>query len=61
VKRYLGIDYGTKRVGLAISDPLGITARPLDVVPRVDIVPTIRALVEAESIGGNWAHRRVCR
>ncbi|MDX1468657.1 MAG: Holliday junction resolvase RuvX [Acidimicrobiia bacterium] len=30
--RYLGVDYGTKRVGLAISDGLGITARPLEVV-----------------------------
>jgi putative Holliday junction resolvase len=34
VTRYLGIDYGTKRVGLALSDGLGITARPLEVVPR---------------------------
>ena len=28
VSRCLGVDYGTKRVGLAISDSLGITARP---------------------------------
>ena len=27
--RYLGIDVGTKRVGVAISDPLGLTARGL--------------------------------
>ncbi len=26
MKRYLGIDYGTVRVGLALSDPLGIIA-----------------------------------
>ena len=26
--RYLGIDYGEKRLGIAISDPLGITAQP---------------------------------
>ena len=30
----LGIDYGTRRVGLAISDALGLTARPLEVVSR---------------------------
>ncbi len=35
--RFLGIDYGTKRVGLAISDGLGMTARPLEVVPRAKV------------------------
>ena len=30
MKRVLGIDYGDVRVGLAISDPLGITAQGLD-------------------------------
>ena len=28
--RILGIDYGEKRIGLAISDPLGITAQGLE-------------------------------
>ena len=27
--RYLGIDYGEKRVGIAISDPTKIIAQPL--------------------------------
>ena len=26
--RYVGIDYGTKRIGLAVSDPLGSVASP---------------------------------
>lgn len=30
MKRVLGIDYGDVRVGLAVSDPLGITAQGLD-------------------------------
>lgn len=30
MKRILGIDYGDVRVGLAISDPLGITAQGID-------------------------------
>lgn len=29
--RILGIDYGTKRVGLAISDPLGMLSTPLSI------------------------------
>lgn len=32
--RYLAIDYGERRVGLAVSDPLGITARGLETVER---------------------------
>lgn len=35
--RILGIDYGKKRTGMAISDPLGITAQPL---------PTIQGLTD---------------
>ncbi len=31
--RVLGIDYGTVRVGLAISDPTGIIAQPVQYVP----------------------------
>ena len=30
MKRILGVDYGDVRVGLAISDELGITAQGLD-------------------------------
>jgi putative Holliday junction resolvase len=32
--RILALDYGSRRVGLAISDPLGLTAQPLAAVPR---------------------------
>jgi putative pre-16S rRNA nuclease len=30
--RVLGLDYGARRIGVAISDPLGITAQPLTTV-----------------------------
>ncbi len=48
--RYLGIDYGTKRVGLAISDGLGLTARPLEVVPRHEIIGRVRDLVSTYDV-----------
>ena len=48
--RYLGIDYGTKRVGLAISDGLGLTARPLEVVPRSEILARIEDLVSTYAV-----------
>ena len=31
--RILGIDFGSKRIGLAISDPLGFTAQGLETLP----------------------------
>lgn len=44
MSRYLGIDYGTKRIGLAISDGLGLTARPLEVVARAELDETLRRI-----------------
>ncbi len=32
--RYLGIDYGEKRIGLALSDPEGRLAFPREIVPN---------------------------
>lgn len=49
--RILGVDYGSTRVGLAVSDGLGITAAPLEVVPRRDIVARVTRLVLELEIG----------
>ena len=51
MSRCLGVDYGTKRVGLAISDSLGITARPLSVVPRSAAVQEVVNLVKEHDVG----------
>ena len=32
--RILALDYGSRRMGVAISDPLGLTAQPLPPIPR---------------------------
>ena len=32
--RILGLDYGSKTVGVAVSDPLGITAQGLEIIRR---------------------------
>lgn len=50
MSRSLGVDYGTKRVGLAISDSLGLTARPLAVVPRSSVVDEVRSLVQEQDV-----------
>ena len=30
--RILGLDFGSKTVGVAVSDPLGITAQPVEIL-----------------------------
>ena len=32
--RVMGLDYGSKTVGVAISDPLGITAQGIETIER---------------------------
>ena len=51
MSRVLGVDYGTKRVGLAISDALGLIARPLAVVPRSSAVEEVVNLVKEQDVG----------
>lgn len=50
--RVLGIDYGTKRIGLAISDGLGLTARPLEVVARAGLGEALHRIDQEYGIGG---------
>jgi putative Holliday junction resolvase len=48
VTRILGLDYGTRRIGVAVSDPLGLTAGPLDVLDATarDLDERLRNLAE---------------
>ncbi len=41
--RTLAIDYGNKRVGLAVTDPLGLIATPLDTIHSKDLVAYVLA------------------
>ena len=36
--RILAIDYGLKRTGLAVSDPIKIIASPLETVPTDELI-----------------------
>jgi putative Holliday junction resolvase len=53
VTRILGIDVGTVRVGVALSDPLGLTAQPLEVIDRRRQDPFARlvAIIEEQEVG----------
>jgi putative Holliday junction resolvase len=52
VTRYLGVDYGRRRIGLAISDGAGITARPLEVVSVADLEETLTRIGSEYEIVG---------
>jgi putative Holliday junction resolvase len=54
MKRSLGIDHGEARIGLAISDELGMLAHPLETVhvkEVADPIAHISAIVAREKIG----------
>ena len=48
--RIIGIDYGKKRVGLAITDPLGVFASPLATVSPEDFQDFISDYMKSETI-----------
>ena len=41
-KRIVALDVGDRRIGIAVSDPLGITAQPLETYTRVGYGPDVR-------------------
>ncbi|HOV99238.1 MAG TPA: Holliday junction resolvase RuvX [Bacteroidota bacterium] len=50
-KRILGLDYGSQRIGVAISDPLNITARPLTTFQcDDDVFRNLLMLAQEESV-----------
>lgn len=49
--RYLAIDYGERRCGLAVCDPLEIVVSPLEVIDnRKNLINRIIEVIETESI-----------
>lgn len=52
--RILGIDFGEKRIGLALSDPLGFTAQSMDTLNRQNknqVLRELSALCKARGVG----------
>lgn len=48
--RILGLDYGTKTVGVAVSDPLEITAQPVETIERKSANKLRQTLARIEAI-----------
>ena len=54
--RILALDYGDARIGVAVTDPLGMTAQPAGMIRHVGYGPDIRNL---EKIADTYQTRRV--
>jgi len=53
VNRILGIDFGTRRIGLALSDPTGTLASPLPFLENGDpkkVATALQELVQAQDV-----------
>lgn len=48
--RILAIDYGRKRTGIAVSDPLRILAQPLETVPTHTLLDWLAAYLAKEQV-----------
>lgn len=57
--RILGLDYGTKTVGVAMSDPLGLTAQGLEIIRRNEENKLRRTLARIEAICSQYGVDRI--
>lgn len=48
--RWMGLDFGTKTVGVAISDELGITAQPVETITRKSNTKLRKTLARIEQL-----------
>jgi putative Holliday junction resolvase len=46
VRRVLGIDYGKARIGVAVSDELGLLAHPLETIPGAKVDAAVKRIAE---------------
>lgn len=50
--KYIGIDYGTKKVGIAISDDEASFAFPKDIIPNNTAIEYLKNVIQTENIEG---------
>ena len=50
MERIVGIDFGRKRTGIAVSDPLGIFASALDTVSSGDVLTFLKNYTLKEKV-----------
>lgn len=52
--RIMGLDYGSKTVGVAISDPLGLTAQGIEIIRRKSEDKLRQTLARIEELIGSY-------
>ena len=57
--RLLGLDYGSKTVGVAVTDPLGYTAQPLETITRKEENKLRRTLARIEQLVGEYQIEKI--
>ncbi len=50
MKRILAIDYGMRRVGLAVTDLMQMIAQPLDTIDNKHIIDYLKAYIQKEPV-----------
>lgn len=48
--RYMAFDYGSKRLGIAVTDPLNIIATGLETIHPKDILPFLNKYLQTEQV-----------
>lgn len=56
--RILGLDFGSRTVGVAVSDPLGITAQPVEIVRRKSENKLRQTLARIEELAKEYQAER---
>lgn len=59
-QRIIGLDYGSKTVGVAVSDPLGFTAQGLETITRKDENKLRKTYARIEALIRNRKQKRLC-
>ncbi|MCC8138186.1 MAG: Holliday junction resolvase RuvX [Clostridiales bacterium] len=52
--RVMGLDYGSKTVGVAVSDPLGLTAQGVEIIRRTQENKLRRTLARIEELAAQY-------
>ena len=57
--RIMGLDYGSKTVGVAVSDPLGLTAQGIEIVRRKSETKLRQTLARIEEIAQEYSVEKI--
>ena len=57
--RILGLDYGSKTVGVSVSDPLGLTAQGVEIIRREKEAKLRRTLARIEELIAQYGAEKI--